>query len=467
MAARIPDERIRLLNKHPTLAEGAYVLYCMQAAQRVYDNPALALAVERANALGQPLVVAFCLMLDFPEASLRHFTFMLEGLHETFAQVEKLGALPVLIKGPWAKEMARLAEVASEVVLDQGYLRVHKAIYAEMAGLVECRMFQVEGEAVVPVEVASEKVEYAARTIRPRIHRHLGDFLHRVEVGKVAENPGALRLGSLHRELVDPARLLRDAKIDRAVKPVSDHFRGGPAEAEKHLQTFLEGRLPKYDEMRNQPQTDYTSCLSPYLHYGMISPVHLALSVREHGAKKDPQAESYIEELVVRRGLSQNFCHFTENYDRWDCLPEWARKTLGQHKSDPRPVSYTREHLEAARSHDPYWNAAQIEMVETGYMHNYMRMYWGKKILEWSPSPEYAYKTTLYLNNRYFLDGRDPVSFANVAWIFGQHDRAWQERPVYGKIRCMMASGLERKFDPVAYVRKVERLTGREVPGKS
>lgn len=465
MPVSIPRERIRLLNDHSTHEEGAYVLYAMQSAQRVDDNPALALAVERANELGKPLVVAFCLLLDFPEATLRHFTFMLEGLHETFEQVASLGALPVLLKGDWAVEMGQLGRQACEVVMDKGYLRLHKQAYAQMATTLSCRLFQVEGEAVVPVEVASDKAEYAARTIRPRIHRHLSDFLVRVKVGKVGASPAGLSIESLHRALADPAELLKGAPIDRAVPPVGQHFRGGPREAEKHLSRFLAQRMGKYDEMRNQPQTDYTSCMSPYLHYGMISPVHLALSVKEHAPKNDPQADSYIEELVIRRGLSQNFCHFTEGYDQWECLPGWARQTLDEHSADPRPNHYTREQLEQAQTHDAYWNAAQIEMVETGYMHNYMRMYWGKKILEWSSTPKYAYQTTLYLNNRYFLDGRDPVSFANVGWIFGLHDRSWQERAIYGKIRCMMASGLERKADPGAYVKKVQRLSGRSVTG--
>jgi deoxyribodipyrimidine photo-lyase len=332
---------------------------------------------------------------------------------------------------------------------------------------VTCRLLQVEGEAVVPVEVASEKSEYAARTLRPRIHRHLGDFLHPVRMTKPGSTPAGLQLESFCKGLDDPAEFLKGAHIDRQVGPVTKFFRGGPSHAAKHLETFLEQHLSRYDDMRNQPQTDYTSCMSPYLHYGMISPVTLALSVMEKRGGRDPQAESYVEELVVRRGLSQNFCHFNDDYDSWSCLPEWARKTLDEHKDDPRSPGYTREQLDNAETHDPYWNAAQVEMVETGYMHNYMRMYWGKKILEWSSSPQYAHQTTLYLNNRYFLDGRDPVSFANVAWIFGQHDRAWQERPVFGKIRCMMASGLERKNDPRAYVEKVQKMTGRSVRGRT
>lgn len=463
MKSPIPPERIRVLNSWETNNQGSYVLYAMRSAQRVEDNPALTLAALRANETGKPLVVAFCLTLDFPEANLRHFTFMLEGLSELFPALRKLGALPVLVNGRWPEEMARLARDSSEVILDKGYLRIHRSDVQALLQKVSTRVFEVEGEAVVPVEVASDKSEYAARTLRPRVHRHLADFLCRVETPQVSQSCGTLALESLHGELDNVAEFLKGRHIDREVTATTKFFRGGISQAKKHLDLFLEERLPRYDDQRNQPQTDFTSNMSPYLHYGMISPVHLALSVQEGAPKKDPQVDSYIEELVIRRGLSQNFCHFTPNYDRWDCLPEWARKTLTEHKDDPRPHSYTRQELENAKTYDPYWNAAQIEMVETGYMHNYMRMYWGKKILEWSPTPEDAYQTTLYLNNRYFLDGRDPVSFANVAWIFGLHDRPWQERAIYGKVRCMMASGLERKSDPRAYVEKIEKLTGRVV----
>ncbi len=462
MKKLMPDERVRILNSSPTWDGGDYVLYAMRSAQRVEDNPALALAAARANELAKPLVVAFCLLLDFPEANLRHFTFMLEGLAETFPALRKLGAEPVLVRGRWSEEMERLARAACEVVLDRGYLRLHRDDVAELLDKVTCRVFEVEGEAVVPVEEASEKAEYAARTLRPRVHRHLAEFLHRVEVPEIQnKEPGEFE--SLDRGLMDLSEFLKGKHLDRSIGPVSRYFRGGPTEAQRRLQSFLEGKLSRYDDQRNQPQTDFTSQMSPYLHYGMVSPVSLALSVREAAPPKDPQAESFLEELVVRRGLSQNFCHFTRGYDQWDCLPEWARKTLQTHKSDSRPHLYSREELEHAETHDPYWNAAQIEMVETGYMHNYMRMYWGKKILEWSSSPEYAYQTTLFLNNKYFLDGRDPVSFANVGWLFGLHDRPWQEREIYGTVRCMMASGLERKGDPKAYVKKIEQLTGRTV----
>ncbi|MCA9781184.1 MAG: deoxyribodipyrimidine photolyase, partial [Candidatus Eremiobacteraeota bacterium] len=262
------------------------------------------------------------------------------------------------------------------------------------------------------------------------------------------------------------AEFLKGLKIDQSVKPVSQFFKGGTVQARTTFLRFIEDLLEDYDVQRNQPQTDYTSTMSPYLHYGMISPVYLSVTMLERCNPDSENVKSYLEELIIRRGLSQNFTHFEPKYDSFDCLPEWARKTLGEHAKDDRPDLLSRDELESASSHDPYWNAAQVEMVETGYMHNYMRMYWGKKILEWSASPREGYETTLYLNNKYFLDGRDPASFGNVAWIYGLHDRAWQERAIYGKIRTMTAGGLERKNDPKAYVEKIEKLTGRTVEGK-
>jgi deoxyribodipyrimidine photo-lyase len=199
--------------------------------------------------------------------------------------------------------------------------------------------------------------------------------------------------------------------------------------------------------------------MSKYLHFGQISPIWLALTARRAKTKED-NIEAFVEELVVRRELSMNFVLYTPDYDSYSNLPDWAKKTLEEHRDDEREHTYTRKQLESAETHDEYWNAAMKEMVHTGYMHNYMRMYWGKKFLEWSNTPEHAYRTTLYLNNKYFLDGRDPNSFANVAWIFGQHDRGWTEREVYGKVRYMSASGLERKTKPDQYIEKVEKRIG-------
>jgi deoxyribodipyrimidine photo-lyase len=252
-------------------------------------------------------------------------------------------------------------------------------------------------------------------------------------------------------------RVISRMDIDRGVPAVSPWFKGGTREAKKRLRRFLRRDLAHYDANSNQPQTDRISHLSPYLHFGQISPVYIASQVKASGQGLGIDRAAFLEQLIVRRELALNFVHYTDDYDRYTCLPQWARKTLADHARDRRPALYDRPALEAAQTHDPYWNAAMLEMKHTGFMHNYMRMYWGKKILEWTQEPEEAFNTTLALNNKYFLDGRDPNSYAGVAWIFGLHDRPWPQRPIFGKVRYMAASGLERKCDIRAYVQKVIR----------
>jgi len=225
--------------------------------------------------------------------------------------------------------------------------------------------------------------------------------------------------------------------------------RGGSEEAEKHLEVFLRERLDDYASRRNDPTQDGTSNLSAYLHFGQISPVAVAVRVKRSDAKG---RDAFLEELIVRRELSINYVHYNDLYDEFEGLPNWVKATLGEHGNDRRDYVYSPEDLEQSRTHDSYWNAAQAEMRSSGKMHGYMRMYWGKKILEWSRTPQEAFKVALYLNNKYELDGRDPNGFAGVAWCWGKHDRPWRERPIFGKVRYMSADGLRRKFDAERYV---------------
>ena len=242
--------------------------------------------------------------------------------------------------------------------------------------------------------------------------------------------------------------------IDRSVSPVNT-FKGGTAEAKRRLKDFIINKLDGYADSRNDPCLDATSNMSPYLHFGQISPLYIALEVMESKARGK---EAYLEELIVRRELSYNLVYYNNNYDKFSCLPPWARNTLNFHAQDKREYIYSLKEFEQAKTHDPYWNAAQKEMVITGKMHGYMRMYWGKKILEWSRNPKEGFKIALYLNNKYELDGRDPNGFAGVAWCFGKHDRAWGERKVFGKIRYMNATGLKRKFNPEEYIDRIKKL---------
>jgi deoxyribodipyrimidine photo-lyase len=458
MASRIiQDSRIRDLNDRPVRRRGGgYALYWMQQSQRAEDNHALELAAQRANELGLPLVVGFGLTGGFPEANLRHYRFMLEGVREVEASLARREIRFVVRLGDPAAVALELAADAALMVCDRGYLRHQKAWRRRVAAQAACRVVEVESDVVVPVGVVSGKREHAARTLRPRLHRHLDDYL--VELATTPVDHGSLGLGLDGLDLADPDALLAGLDLDRGVPPVP-LFRGGTSAAKRLLLGFLDEHMSGYDGLRNQPQTDAVSHMSKYLHFGQVSPLWVALHVE--GAVDAPEGDraSYLEELLVRRELAMNFVeHAEDDYDRYDTLPGWARRTLADHAEDDREHLYTDAELVAAETHDPYWNAAMREMVHTGYMHNYMRMYWGKKILEWSASPEEAFDRALHFNNRFFLDGRDANSYAGVAWCFGLHDRPWTERPVFGKVRYMSQGGLKRKADPDAYVDKVERL---------
>ncbi len=450
--------RIKPLND-VDIRKGDYVLYWMQQSQRAAYNHALEYAVQQANKLSQPLMVGFGLMDDYPEANLRHYTFMLEGLMETRAALASRGIKMVLRRGQPPEVALELGRRASIIVCDRGYLRHQRAWRRQAAKHARCPVVQVESDVVVPVGVVSDKAEYAARTIRPKIHRHLESYLVDLKPTKAKHPSLGLKVNGLDPDHTE--ELLRKLNLDRSVPSVSDLFRGGTSRAVKRFDGFMRHQLNYYDDHSNQPQTNDISHMSPYLHFGQISPLHLALKISRAPDSLKAAKNAFIEQLVVRRELAMNFAFYTADYDAYACIPGWAQKTLADHRKDKREYIYSPRQLENAETHDPYWNASMLEMKHTGFMHNYMRMYWGKKILEWSETPQKAFRTTMDINNKYFLDGRDPNSYTGVAWIYGVHDRAWTERPIFGKTRYMAASGLERKCDIAAYVKKVDDLVKR------
>ena len=453
----IENSRVKLLNDNPVSDDGAYVLYWMQQSQREPMNPALEYAARAANDSNLPLLTTFGLDKAYPDGNQRHFAFMLQGLAETTERLARRGIKMVARFGSPPEIAEALAEKAALVVCDRGYLRHQRQWRQSLASSAATRVVQVEGDVVVPVESASEKREWAARTLRKKIGDRFDRYVRHVAPTKLKKSSLPLKLkGDL--DFRRWQQILDDLDTDRTVRTVA-RFRGGTKAARKALTDFLRNGLPGYNEARNDPSDPQAAELSPYLHFGQISPVEVAIKVRRAKAASDKDKSAFLEELIVRRELACNFVYYTADYDKFSCLPDWARKTLSEHKDDDRPTHYTRKQLENAETDDPYWNAAMREMLGTGYMHNHMRMYWGKKILEWCNTPQYAYSTALYLNNKYFLDGRDPNSFSNVAWIFGLHDQAWAEREIFGKVRYMNVSGLQRKFDIEKYVRRVESLT--------
>ncbi len=442
----IPKERQCIL-KGGEIKDGNYILYWMQRAQRSEFNHALEYAVDKANSLEIPLVVLFCLTEDFKDANLRHYHFMIEGLNEVKHELEDRDIILVVKHSDPVNTVVDMSKESSITVVDKAYLAHTRNWRQEITKKIDVPVIEVDTDLVIPVEETSDKEEYAARTIRPKIQNLLKKYLKPVKERNVTQSSLDLSF-----DCIDMEKALDSLEIDASVKPVAEGI-GGSSKAKKQLDYFVKNKLEDYPECSNDPSKDGLSNMSPYLHFGQISPIYIALEVKNKGGEG---VEGFLEQLIVRRELAFNFVYYNEDYENINCLPGWARETLEKHKNDEREYIYSRKELEEARTHDEYWNAAQKEMLKTGKMHGYMRMYWGKKILEWSETPEEAYHTSLYLNNKYELDGRDPNGYAGVAWCFGKHDQAWKERKIYGKVRYMNANGLKRKFDIERYVRKIE-----------
>ena len=446
--------RIKKINQNPILSQKEYVLYWIHSGQRVNFNPSLNYAVELSNFLKKPLLCFFGLTEAYPEANERHFKFLLEGLKDLQVSLKKNGIKLIVIKGDPVKICTKLSNNAAAVVCDKGYLRIEKFWNFQAAEHVECAMFEVDNNVVVPVDVCSSKEEYSAATLRKKITPFLEKYLEESQEKNPIVHSLDIEIGDFDSlSLEDPSKAAKQLDIDHSVKPIS-WLRGGESSAKKMLKNFISNKLPIYAEKRSDPGFDALSNMSPYLHFGHISPVYIAISITKSKTQHNNEAVSaYLEELIVRRELAFNFVYYNKNYDTYEnSVPNWAKESLFLHKTDKHQYLYSLKQLEKADTHDEYWNAAQTELLSQGKMHSYMRMYWCKKIIEWSPSPEQAFKYSIYLNNKYSLDGRDPNSFAGIAWCFGKHDRAWKERDIFGKVRYMSHDGLKRKFHMDVYL---------------
>jgi len=434
---------------------GTCVVYWMQRAQRAVDNPALDTAVEAANALRRPVVVFFAPVPFYPRANLRHYRFLADGIPGMAALLAKRNIGFVFRRFPDHSLVRFCDEVRPALVVgDENPLRELEAWRIRVARRLRAPLWTVDADVIVPSKLL-EKAQYAAHIIRPRLQARLERFL------VPARNPRAriswkkpARLAMLDPDF-NAARfdLTQGWAIDRSVSPLSN-WSGGTSEALRLLKDFVRHRLRGYGTQRNKPELDHTSRLSPYLHFGQVSPITVALAVEEADAPKADK-EAFLNQVITWRELAVNFVRFNPDYDNFECAEPWAHRTLAKHANDPRPVLYTERRLEHAETHDPLWNAAQMQMISTGWMHNYLRMYWAKKILEWSPSAAEAYRVAVYLNDKYELDGRDPNGYAGIAWaIVGKFDRPWFERPIFGQIRYMSGASTGRKFDSKKYIQQ-------------
>lgn len=432
----------RVREVHQGRAGNGPVVYWMSRDQRVQDNWALLHACDVARPAG--VVVVFALVPGFLGATLRQYDFMLRGLQEVERDLALLGIPFVLLMGHPPDEVAGFVreQDARSLVCDFDPLRIKRQWRQEAAQAVDIPVLEVDAHNVIPAWVASDKQEYGARTIRPRIHRNLEEFL--TPFPTVPEGRGAVGYQG-----PDWDQVWKSLEVDETVLPVATP--PGSEAGLGVLREFLTERLDRYALQRNDPNAEAVSGLSPYLHFGQVSAQRAALEGAACG--RDANVESFLEELVVRRELSDNFCLYNPDYDSLAGVPGWAWETLDAHRGDVRPYVYGLEVLELARTHSALWNAAQNQLLRTGTMHGYMRMFWAKKILEWTKSPEIAVEYAIYLNDRYQLDGRDPNGYVGVLWsIGGVHDRGWKERAVYGKVRYMNENGCRRKFNVPAYV---------------
>ena len=460
VSSQLPDEmrgladqpRVRLRINGLLRRDGKCIVYWMQRAMRIADNPALDLAIEAGNLLGMPVVVYFQVVLNYPNANLRHYHFLQQGLRDVAADAAERGVGFVVRRSP-ARLERFLEEVQAALLIgDENPCREPERWRSVLANRLKIPFWTVDADVVVPSRVFGRSFALLHH-FRPKLKSELPKYLvapanSRPQISwEPRTNPES---HSLSGEICAGF-----TKLDRSVGPV-DSFKGGSHAALGRLHEFVKHDLAGYDNKRNHPEIKGTSRLSPYMHFGNIGPRTVALAVQQavrKGTVSAATGERFLEQLIGWRELAVLFVRHEPNYDNWECAAPWARKTLIEHAGDSRPHRYSLHQLERAETRDDLWNAAQCEMVSTGWMHNYMRMYWAKKILEWAPDPATAFDWAVKLNDRYQLDGRDPNGYAGIAWaIVGRLDRPWFNRPVFGLVRTMTGASIAKKFDARSYI---------------
>lgn len=453
MNSIIEKERINVIKKYDNNNKD-YILYWMQSSQRISYNLALIYSIELALSNNLPLIVLFVITEKYPKAEYRHYDFMVEGLLELKKCFKEINVNFIIKKNnDITNPVIDLSRNAKYLICDKGYLKYHKMNYDILKKYVNTTIIQIEDNVLIPIEKVSYKEEYSAATIRRKITPLLEKFIVRKNFPN--KTPKNLELKTNILDFNNKKDFFKILNIKLEDRLLSKNFIGGYSNAINVLKDFINHKIQYYSKRRNDPSLDFTSNLSPYIHFGNISPLEIILNINH--LKKEIK-EVFIEELIVRRELAINFVNYNENYDNINSINRWSYETLKNHEKDKREYIYSLDELENFKTHDIYWNSAQKEMIYTGKMHNYMRMYWGKKIIEWTISPNEAYNICIYLNDKYELDGRDPNGYAGVSWCFGKHDRAWKERAIFGKIRYMNDKGLERKYDIKKYVEKINNI---------
>jgi deoxyribodipyrimidine photo-lyase len=447
------NERVRLLNEKSANNDGRYVLYWMQMFKRTTHNHALNFAIREANERKLPLVVYEGLKYYYPWASDRIHTFILEGVEEKRIEFAKLGIKYLFyLQQDETSPKNTVAEIAKDaclIVTDDFpcfIIPKHNQVISQRA---EIPVYAVDSNGIIPMS-KFEKEEYGAYTIRPKIKRMLPDYLQFETDEKVIVRADNLQVNCPDTRFENIAELVKNCAIDHSVKP-SPIYHGGSLNGQKRLKYFISNILANYDKTRNEPSVDGSSRLSSYLHFGFLSVFEIYQAVENADVPKESK-DAFLEELIVRRELSYNFTKFNDKYDSLASLPNWVQETMRKHIDDKRERIYSVEQMEAGKTGDELWNASQRELVQTGEIHNYVRMLWGKNVIGWTKNYEEAFAILEDFNNKYALDGRNPNSYAGILWCFGKHDRPWMERPVFGMMRYMTSGSTGKKFNSKKYI---------------
>lgn len=435
--------------------QGKCVIYLMSRDQRVKDNHALYEAQNSALEKKLPLLVVFNLIPQVSNRLRNQYSFMLEGLKQV-ENILRKNNIPLQVdSGDMVQNVCRIEKELNPAAIffDFSPLNGPQNMYKKIAENVSCPCIITDTHNIVPVRIATDKEEWAAYTIRPKIQKLLPFFLK--EPQQIIKHPYQLQ-----KTVSNDWKSIQKKIMAKEEASYQTQCKSGEKHAAKATSDFIEKKLAIYNKKRNDPTSDSQSNLSPYLHFGQISSLRIALTIQQKlknstdTIRKSSQ-EVFFEELIIRKELSDNYCYYNKNYNNINGARPWAEETLNEHRKDKRPYLYSDEEFEHASTHDDAWNAAQNQMRSTGKMHGYMRMYWAKKILEWSKTPEKAIETAIYLNDKYELDGYDPNGYTGIMWsIAGVHDRAWPERNIFGKIRYMNYNGLKRKLDIESYIKK-------------
>jgi len=440
-------------HKDREIYEGDYIIYWMNRGQRVNDNLCIYYGLLLSQKYNKKFGILFNIFPSFLDASLRQFDFMIKGLMEVEENLNELGIPFFVLSGKPTENILKFIKEkrVSLLITDSFPLKIIREIKRNIKEKINIPFYEIDTHNIIPPYIISEKQEFSAFTLRKKYEKVLSKYL--IEPPKF---DGLIKKEKIINK-TNWNNIYDSLKVDKSVKPTL-FFKSGENEALNVLNSFIKNKLNFYVKNKNNPNIDGLSNLSPYLHFGMISPLRVAFEVKNSNATLENK-HAFLEELIIRRELSENFCFYNENYDNEEGIPKWGRKTLEEHKNDKRDYIYSLKEFENGETFDDLWNACQMEMVITGKMHGYMRMYWAKKILEWSVDYKEAVKIAIYLNDKYELDGRDPNGYTGILWsIGGLHDRPFKERKIFGKVRYMTRNGLEKKFEVKAYIKKVLTL---------